>query len=305
MVAGPADLPEATMVHAGFWGETQASPTRSDELIIADGAFPLGTPPLRHFTTASADGRCVPPAYARFVTEMQHATAPLIPAERRVPSGRVARVAFVAAYLTVYFAGAAVFALYGGLDPVVATWGNLALVAGFAIVGSWIFRDAWARSIRLTAARPWVSLGMLAAGLAAIFVLPVIVGIVVLVLGGTPTGENQAQLVAALGGADTWWVILLAAVVFGPIVEELVFREALAWRQRARLPSWLLIVGSSVLFGLVHLKDVADLASVAVYASMGLVLAGVMWLTRGNLVVAVSAHALRNLASVVLLLSIA
>ena len=150
-----------------------------------------------------------------------------------------------------------------------------------------------------------MSLGLLAAGLAALFVIPVIVGIVVLVLGGTPTGENQAQLVAALGGADTWWVILLAAVVFAPVVEELVFREALAWRQRDRLPAWLLIVGSSLLFGLWHLKDVADLASVAVYASMGFVFVGVMWLTRGNLVVAVSAHALRNLASVLLVLSIA
>jgi len=116
---------------------------------------------------------------------------------------------------------------------------------------------------------------------------------------------NQAQLVAALGGVDTWWVIALAAVVFGPIVEELVFREALAWRLRHRLPAWLLIVGSSLLFGLWHLKDVADLVSVLVYASMGLVLAGTMWLTRGNLLVAVLVHSLRNLASVVLLLALA
>ena len=236
---------------------------------------------------------------------MQHAPEAPIPAEHRERSGRVAPVVFVTAYLAANIAGVAVFALYGGLDPVVATWGNLILVAGFAIVGSWIFRDAWTRSIRLIRDRPWVSLGLLAAGLAALFVIPVIVGIVVLVLGGTPTGENQAQLVAALGGADTWWVILLAAVVFAPVVEELVFREALAWRQRDRLPAWLLIVGSSLLFGLWHLKDVADLASVAVYASMGFVLVGVMWLTRGNLVVAVSAHALRNLASVLLVLSIA
>ena len=57
---------------------------------------------------------------------------------------------FVTAYLAANIAGVAVFALYGGLDPVVATWGNLILVAGFAIVGSWIFRDAWTRSIRLT-----------------------------------------------------------------------------------------------------------------------------------------------------------
>jgi len=218
--------------------------------------------------------------------------------------GRVARVSFVAAYLGSFLLGALVFAFGGGLDPVVATWGNLAIVTVFAVVGSWIFRDAWARGIRLTRQRPWTSVGLLAAALVAMFVLPIIVSIVVLALGGNPTGENQAQLVAALGGTDTWWVIALAAVVFGPIVEELVFREALAWRLRHRLPAWLLIVGSSVLFGLWHLKDVADLASVLVYASMGLVLAGTMWLTRGNLVVVVLAHALRNLASVVLLLAL-
>jgi len=38
---------------------------------------------------------------------------------------------------------------------------------------------------------------------------------------------------------------------------------------------------------------------------MGLVLAGTMWLTRGNLLVAVLVHSLRNLASVVLLLALA
>lgn len=212
---------------------------------------------------------------------------------------------FVAAYLATFVVGAAGFALFGRLDPVVATWGNLVIVVVFAIVGSWVFRDAWVRSFRLTAERPWVSLGLLAAGLAAIFVLPIIVGIVIVLFGGSPTGENQAQLVGALGGAETWWVIALAAVVFGPVVEELVFREALGWRLRHRLPAWLLIIGSSLLFGFWHLRDVADLASVAVYTSMGFVLAGVMWLTRGNLVVAVSVHALRNLTSVVLLLAIA
>ena len=219
--------------------------------------------------------------------------------------GRIARVVFVAAYLSIFVFAAVLFAAVGGLDPVVATWGNLAIVAAFAIVGSWLFRNTWVRSLRLTRDRPWASFGLLVAGLAAIFVLPLIVGLVVLLLGGSPTGENQAQLVAALGGPETWWVIAIAAVVFGPIVEELVFREALGWRLRTRLPAWLLIVGSSLLFGLWHLKDVADLASVAVYATMGLVLAGVMWITRGNLVVAVSVHALRNLASVVLLLAIA
>ena len=217
---------------------------------------------------------------------------------------RVARASFLIAYLASFFIGAAVFALTGGIDPVVATWANLAIVVVFAVVGSWVYRDTWARSLRLTRERPWVSFGLFVAGLVSIFVLPTIVSIVVLLLGGSPTGVNQAQLVAALGGPETWWVIALAAVVFGPIVEELVFREALAWRWRHRLPAWLLIVESSVLFGLWHLKDVADLVSVLVYASMGLVLAGTMWLTRGNLLVAVLVHALRNLGSVVLLLAL-
>ena len=64
--------------------------------------------------------------------------------------GRVARVSFVAAYLGSFLLGALVFAFGGGLDPAVATWGNLAIVTVFAVVGSWIFRDAWARAIRLT-----------------------------------------------------------------------------------------------------------------------------------------------------------
>jgi membrane protease YdiL (CAAX protease family) len=231
--------------------------------------------------------------------------APAASAAHERTGGRVARAIFVSVYLASFFVGAVVFAVTGGIDPVVATWANLAIVVVFAAVGSWVYRDTWVRSFRLTRERPWVTFGLFVAGLVSIFVLPTIVSLVVLLLGGSPTGVNQAQLVAALGGADTWWVIALAAVVFGPIVEELVFREALAWRLRHRLPAWLLIVGSSLLFGLWHLKDVADLVSVLVYASMGLVLAGTMWLTRGNLLVAVLVHSLRNLASVVLLLALA
>lgn len=105
---------------------------------------------------------------------------------------------FVAAYLSTSVVGLAVFALYGGLDPVLATWVNFVIMAVFAIVGSWVFRDAWVRGIRLTRDRPWASVGMLVAGSTAIFVVPVIVGVVVLRLGGNPTGENQEQLVSAL-----------------------------------------------------------------------------------------------------------
>ena len=47
--------------------------------------------------------------------------------------GRVARVSFVAAYLGSFLLGALVFAFGGGVDPVVATWGNLAIVTVFAV----------------------------------------------------------------------------------------------------------------------------------------------------------------------------
>ena len=247
-------------------------------------------------------------AYAHVVTDFQRDTDVVAASDTTVDPparrGRVAPIVYVSAYLGTYLVGTVVFALFGGLPQIVGTWVNLALVIVFAGAGSWIFRDAWMRGWRLTVARPWMSLGLFAAGAAAIFVLPLIVGVIVLLLGGSPTGENQAQLVSALGGVDTWLLIALVAVVFGPIVEELVFREALGWRLRHRFPAWLLIVGSSLLFGLWHLKDVADLASVAVYATMGLMLAGVMWITRGNLLLAVLVHSFRNLVSVLVLLAI-
>lgn len=241
-------------------------------------------------------------AYARHVVDSEPDTAAAALEQHRV---RVAPIAFVVAYLGCYLLGIALVPFLGGVTPTAAAWVNLAIPVVFAIIGCWVFRDAWLRSFRLSAARPWATFGLFVAGVVAILVVPVVVGLVVVLAGGAPTGLNQAQLVSALGGADTRWLIAIAAVVFGPIIEELVFREALAWRLQRRLPAWLLIVGSSLLFGLWHLKDVADLASVAVYASMGLVLAGVMWLTRGNLVAAVTTHAARNLVSLVLLLSIA
>lgn len=109
---------------------------------------------------------------------------------------------------------------------------------------------------------------------------------------GVEYDEHLRELLSPDGSAE--WALLLLVIL--PIVagaEELLFRAALIGAVGAGfgVPTWLLVVGSSVLFGAGHGAQGA--LGVAVTAALGLVLGAAFVLT-GSLLVVVLAHYLVN-----------
>src|SRR5690606_4741831 len=110
------------------------------------------------------------------------------------------------------------------------------------------------------------------------------------------------------GLATTPWLVLLFAAVAAPIYEEILFRRVLFGRFLRAGKPWLGMVLASAAFALMHevpgttgntLEATALLW--LVYGAMGAAFAWVYWRT-GTLWAAILAHALNNLASVLVLL---
>ena len=118
-------------------------------------------------------------------------------------------------------------------------------------------------------------------------------------------GAVGAVLRAMPAGWAAAWVVcrIVGAVVVVPVVEELAFRGYLTRRLIARdfesVPlgrlTWLSVVGSSLLFGLLHQRVVAGTAAGVLYAAA--------LHRRGSLGDAVLAHAITNALLVVYELS--
>lgn len=109
------------------------------------------------------------------------------------------------------------------------------------------------------------------------------------------------------GFAQHPWFLVAFAVLLAPAYEELLFRRVLFGRLWAAGRPWLGIVLSSVVFALMHEIPGASGNSLAatgllwlVYGGMGAAFAWLYWRT-GTLWAPVAAHALNNLAAIVLL----
>ena len=109
---------------------------------------------------------------------------------------------------------------------------------------------------------------------------------------GVEYDEHLRELLAP-GGTAEWAMLLLVILPIIAVAEELLFRAALIGALGAGfgVPAWVLVVGSSVLFGAGHGAQGA--IGIAVTATLGLVLGAAFVLT-GSLLVVVVAHYLVN-----------
>ncbi len=108
--------------------------------------------------------------------------------------------------------------------------------------------------------------------------------------------DNNAEMTMNL--VHTPWGVLVLAVV-APVVEELVFREAIiGWMLRRGGGAMVSILFSSVAFGLIH----ANPAQIPFAFIMGLLLGYLYWKT-GNIVLSSVLHILNNGLAVFLLLA--
>jgi membrane protease YdiL (CAAX protease family) len=118
--------------------------------------------------------------------------------------------------------------------------------------------------------------------------------------------EHQ-NLVGMFVNADSGWllaIMILLAVIMAPLAEELVFRAGIFRYLRSRIPRWLALVGSALLFASLHvnwktyegLNSLLPLVVLAVMFSLA-------YERTGSIGTSIVAHALFNLNTIMLIFS--
>lgn len=96
--------------------------------------------------------------------------------------------------------------------------------------------------------------------------------IITQILGGTADSANQKALEMIMF-SKYGFIMIVFIVIIGPITEELIFRKALHDVFRHfKMPSGVILLISSVLFGLIHVINAGDFVQVFPYIFMGLTL---------------------------------
>jgi membrane protease YdiL (CAAX protease family) len=142
----------------------------------------------------------------------------------------------------------------------------------------------------------------LAAGLAGLVVIDII-GSLLAQVGLRPNQLEQFQFVLTEGPA-AFVLLLVAAGIIAPFVEELFFRGFLFGLYRRRQPLWLAYLGTSLLFTVLHLEPNRMTVPQMAGLSVGIFLLAMMlaWLYQhtGSLYPAMLAHAVNNATGLIL-----
>ena len=140
----------------------------------------------------------------------------------------------------------------------------------------------------------------LAWGVGVGFVLLVVaVGMGALLTEGLGVGEEEStntQIISDAADTEALWVLVIAAVVLAPIVEELFFRGLCLRAIESRFGTTIGVLGSTVLFTIPHFTNPSLAGTVVLFAIIGLVGLGLAILTvkTRRLGPAIIAHALFN-----------
>ena len=140
-------------------------------------------------------------------------------------------------------------------------------------------------------------------GLVIILIFSALLGSLANFLSQQSTSENQASVDTLLQNAPL--LATFSAVIFAPIVEELIFRGIFYRCLRPRLDVTSAMLLSGLLFGLAHVSQAllqgnfADLAYILVYGFLGILFAG-MYEYRQNIYGSMIMHAIYNAAALLL-----
>ena len=142
----------------------------------------------------------------------------------------------------------------------------------------------------------------LAAGLAGLIVIDII-GNLLAQVGIRPNQMEQFQFVLSEGPL-AFALLLIAAAVVAPFVEELFFRGFLFGLYRQRQPRWLAYLVSSVLFTVLHLEpnrmNLTQMAGLSVGIFLLALLLAWLYEHTGSLYPGILAHAVNNATGLIL-----
>lgn len=121
------------------------------------------------------------------------------------------------------------------------------------------------------------------------------------IIGSVGDSANQSTIEELLFSRYSLAIIIMS-VFIGPIVEELVFRKSLhSLLRNIKVPTWLIVIISSVLFGFIHVSSAGDIGYVFPYIFMGAALGGLEVFSK-NIYPSIFVHIFLNALSTSLLI---
>ncbi|MFD1030079.1 CPBP family glutamic-type intramembrane protease [Metaplanococcus flavidus] len=180
-----------------------------------------------------------------------------------------------------------------GMEPdtaQAATSGWLIFIAmgiGFAIAMFVVFRDKkffdiWkGKKLGL-----WWSIGWGVLGFLLLLIGQSIAALIEVAIGIEPGSENTSNLVSI---AEVVPVAIFAVVLFGPVMEELVFRRVIFGSLNQTTNFWIATAVSAIVFAIVHMEFI----HILLYFTTGLILAFLYQKTK-RLLTPIIAHILLN-----------
>lgn len=109
--------------------------------------------------------------------------------------------------------------------------------------------------------------------------------------------DNQAAVdsLAKVGSPLSNLLFMITVGIIGPMNEELLFREVIIGQLGTKLPKWILVIVSSVLFGLIHITSLDQLPQTLPYIWNGLMLSLLYVRNKDNVLLSSGAHMLNNI----------
>lgn len=162
-----------------------------------------------------------------------------------------------------------------------------------AVLGSVVYRGVTGRSVWGERRPRWSDLGWGAAFGGLVMISDLVLSTVFDLVVSDPGAPVQGWIDDAMAVSPV--LVAVGVSIATPLGEEVIFRGPLLRGQEARWPRWIAIVGSSLLFGLVHLENADPAGWLHV---TGAAIAGVLFamalLKAGHLLAAVTAHLVVN-----------
>ena len=138
------------------------------------------------------------------------------------------------------------------------------------------------------------------AGVGLVYAGNLVGNILTTIFGGTGNSANQSAI-ETIVFSPYGILMIIFIVIIGPIVEELIFRKSIHQVLRSfKLPTWLVLVISSVLFGLIHVIGAGDFVQVFPYIFMGLTL-GWLEIKTKNIYPSIFVHIFNNAVAVAMI----
>jgi uncharacterized protein len=154
------------------------------------------------------------------------------------------------------------------------------------IIVLWVLRSEYqTRNDRNTASIP-VSIFWGIAGIFLGLIAQSVAGSIESMMGIKPNSENTQQILNII---ETFPIVVLISSIFGPILEEIVFRKIIFGSLHKRLNFFLAALISSVIFALAHL----ELNHILIYSAIGFTFA-FLYVKTNRIIVPIIAHVTMN-----------